>query len=252
MRNIILPTIEQHFPGAGAQLGKTVQQVRSCASLYDELIEQAQVEICEQKDDVLLVDCARLLRFTNANTLLFEILKSYGFNYAQCTDILKAFGSEHGVGKHFYSSTFTLTVLRTKLEVFVYKVKLECAYGINLCDNYISQPVKMEVKKVSRTQHDLKSCNGKDVIALSCDVENAKNVVVRHWKNGDRFRPFGMKGSKLLSDLFTDLKLSEREKQEVWVMEADGDIIWVIGHRASALYKVGADDDAYFVVSLCK
>ncbi|MDY5878595.1 MAG: tRNA lysidine(34) synthetase TilS, partial [Sodaliphilus sp.] len=167
-------------------------------------------------------------------------------------DILKAFGSEHGVGKHFYSSTFTLTVLRTKLEVFVYKVKLECAYGINLCDNYISQPVKMEVKKVSRTQHDLKSCNGKDVIALSCDVENAKNVVVRHWKNGDRFRPFGMKGSKLLSDLFTDLKLSEREKQEVWVMEADGDIIWVIGHRASALYKVGADDDAYFVVSLCK
>lgn len=108
------------------------------------------------------------------------------------------------------------------------------------------------VKKVLRTQHDLKSCNGKDVIALSCDVENVKNVVVRHWKNGDRFRPFGMKGSKLLSDLFTDLKLSEREKQEVWVMEADGDIIWVIGHRASALYKVGADDDAYFVVSLCK
>ena len=52
--------------------------------------------------------------------------------------------------------------------------------------------------------------------------------------------------------MFTDLKLSEREKQEVWVMEADGDIIWVIGHRASALYKVGADDDAYFVVSLCK
>ena len=252
LRNIILPTIEQHFPGAGAQLGKTVQQVRSCASLYDELIEQAQAEICEQKDDVLLVDCARLLRFTNANTLLFEILKPYGFNYAQCTDILKAFGSEHGVGKHFYSSTFTLTLLRSKFEVFVNKVKLESAYGINLCNNYISQPIKMEVKKVSRMQHDLKSCNGKDVIALSCDVENAKNVVVRHWKNGDRFRPFGMKGSKLLSDLFTDLKLSEREKQEVWVMEADGYIIWVIGYRASTLYKVGADDDSYFVVSLCK
>ena len=137
LRNIILPTIEQHFPGAGAQLGKTVQQVRSCASLYDELIEQAQAEICEQKDDVLLVDCAHLLRFTNANTLLFEILKPYGFNYAQCTDILKAFGSEHGVGKHFYSSTCTLTILRRKLEVFVNKVKLESAYGINLCDNYI-------------------------------------------------------------------------------------------------------------------
>ena len=44
------------------------------------------------------------------------------------------------------------------------------------------------MKKVLRTQHDLKSCNGKDIIALSCDVENAKNVVVRHWKNGDIFQ----------------------------------------------------------------
>ena len=252
LRNIILPSMEQQFPGANAQLGKTVEQVRSCALLYSELIEQAQAEICEQNDDVLQIDCTRLLRFTNANTLLFEILKPYGFNYSQCVDILRAFGSEHGVGKHFYSSTFTLTILRTILEVFVNKVKLESAYGINLSTNKISQPIKMEVKKVLRTQRDLKFCNGKDVIALSCDVENTKNIVVRRWRNGDRFRPFGMKGSKLLSDLFTDLKLSEREKQQVWVMEADGDIIWVIGYRASALYKVEADDEAYLVVSQCK
>ncbi|MDO4510254.1 MAG: tRNA lysidine(34) synthetase TilS [Bacteroidales bacterium] len=248
LRNVVLPAIEAQFPGAHEQLGKTISQVQSGAALYAEFIERAKDEICERHDEVLLVDYGKLLEFTNANTLLFEILKPYGFNYAQCSDVIRAIGGENSVGKQFYSSSFTLTLNRTHLEVFVNKVKLECSYGIDLCNKEISTPVKIQIQKVKPSEFGLKSCNGKDVIALSAHVLEAEKVVVRHWRNGDKFRPFGMKGSKLVSDLFTDLKLGQREKDEAWIMEADGRIIWVMGYRASALYKVSPDDDAYLVL----
>lgn len=249
LRNIILPSLEQYFPGAGRQLSDTVSKVRSCNSLYAELVERAKSEICQQSGDVLYVNRSKLLRIENHQMLLFEILKPYGFNYAQCSDILSAMASGACVGKHFYSSSFTLNIQRANLEVFINKPTLECAYAINLKTNLITSPIKIEIKIVYSSQFSLAECDGKNVIALNMSVAYAANVVIRHWRHGDRFRPFGMKGSKLLSDLFTDLKLSEREKRQVWLMEADGEIIWVIGYRASALYKVNNSDDSYLLLS---
>ena len=59
-------------------------------------------------------------------------------------------------------------------------------------------------------------------------------LLLRHWRDGDRFRPFGMKGTRLLSDFFSDLKLSLEEKERVWLLcNGDGTILWVVGYRAS-------------------
>lgn len=52
---------------------------------------------------------------------------------------------------------------------------------------------------------------------------------MRHWRQGDRFTPFGMRGSKLLSDYMTDRKMSIIEKeQQLVVTDAKGRIVWVV------------------------
>ena len=62
---------------------------------------------------------------------------------------------------------------------------------------------------------------------------------VRKWKPGDVIRPLGMKGTKKLSDLFTDLKMSKFDKEEAFILcNCDGRIIWVIGHRLSEEFKL--------------
>ena len=73
---------------------------------------------------------------------------------------------------------------------------------------------------------------------FDADKLEGKNLTVREANTGDRFRPFGMKGTKLVSDLLTDLKLSLFEKERQMVLCADDEIIWVIGRRASDSYKV--------------
>ena len=62
---------------------------------------------------------------------------------------------------------------------------------------------------------------------------------LRRWRKGDRMKPFGMKGrSKKLSDIFNDSKLSAFDKDEVRVLTRNEEIIWVIGLRASELFRV--------------
>ena len=57
-------------------------------------------------------------------------------------------------------------------------------------------------------------------------------LLLRPWQQGDRFVPFGMKGSKLVSDFLIDQKISVVEKEHVFVLVSGDEIIWVVGHRA--------------------
>ena len=62
---------------------------------------------------------------------------------------------------------------------------------------------------------------------------------VRSPKAGDRFTPFGMRGTKLLSDYFTDRKTPRFERQAPIVCDADG-IVWVAGFTIDERVRVTA------------
>jgi tRNA(Ile)-lysidine synthase len=59
-------------------------------------------------------------------------------------------------------------------------------------------------------------------------------LVARRRQPGDRFMPFGMKGTKKLKDYFIGLGLSWREREEAVVLESGGRIIWIAGYALDA------------------
>lgn len=69
-------------------------------------------------------------------------------------------------------------------------------------------------------------------------LEGDPTFELRDAAPGDRMRPFGMKGTRLLSDIFRDLKLPDTEKWNRKVLTRNGEIIWIPGIRASALFPV--------------
>ncbi len=73
---------------------------------------------------------------------------------------------------------------------------------------------------------------------------------VRLWQNGDRFLPFGMKGSKKVSDYLIDAKISVPEKERTYVLISGEEICWLIGHRIDDRYKLnkGESDAIHFKV----
>lgn len=72
-----------------------------------------------------------------------------------------------------------------------------------------------------------------DAAALEFPLE------LRHWQEGDRMVPIGMKGSMLLSDFFVQLKLDRDLKQRVLLLCKGREVLWVVGYRISNKLKVG-------------
>ena len=74
---------------------------------------------------------------------------------------------------------------------------------------------------------------------LSPDVlTDNPHFTLRHWREGDRIEPYGMKGSRLVSDIFSDAKISVNDKKKVWILTRNNVILWVIGHRTSRHFSI--------------
>ena len=68
-------------------------------------------------------------------------------------------------------------------------------------------------------------------------ADDAKSFSVRSKINGDYFYPYGMKGRKKLSDLFTDIKLERSKRNKVPILTCGGDIVWVAGIRSDRRFS---------------
>ena len=64
-------------------------------------------------------------------------------------------------------------------------------------------------------------------------------LTLRHWRPGDVFHPLGMSGHRQsLQDYFTHQKLSRFDKDRIWLLESNGEIVWVVGMRLDERFKV--------------
>jgi tRNA(Ile)-lysidine synthase len=71
------------------------------------------------------------------------------------------------------------------------------------------------------------------------DYDKAKgDINIRYRKEGDRFTPLGMKGSRKLKDIFIDMKIPQAERDKIPLICFGNHIAWIIGYRVSEKYKV--------------
>lgn len=69
-------------------------------------------------------------------------------------------------------------------------------------------------------------------------VSGLKLLKVRSWKQGDRFQPAGMKGTKKLQDFFVDEKIPRQERSRIPIIVDENDHIICVGDlRFSEAFK---------------
>lgn len=96
----------------------------------------------------------------------------------------------------------------------------------------------VSLQKVDRTK-DFPLNQGDGILCADAALA-AWPLKLRQWQKGDRMRPFGMrKGSRKLSDIFSDLHLSIPEKDATPVLcTCDGRIAAIIGYRIDDHFKI--------------
>ena len=71
----------------------------------------------------------------------------------------------------------------------------------------------------------------------------AEPLTFRRRKDGDRFTPLGMSGSKKLQDFFTDAKVLRGHRDSIPIVLSGDEIIWVVGHRLADSARLGPTTD---------
>ncbi|WP_033148003.1 tRNA lysidine(34) synthetase TilS [Prevotella sp. P6B1] len=225
----VLPLLEEIAPGATANIDRTANYLREAEQVFQAELSREMAELGGSSCDAVAID--RLLQLPSPETFLHEWLMPYGFNAAQTAQLMNCLDK---TGSEFRSASHLLVVDRNQLVV-----------------EPVCQPMKS--LKIPETgtycaAEDMKLCieEVEDLAiskSLDCATLDAAKVqfplMLRPVQPGDRFVPFGMKGSKLVSDYLTDLKLSVLQKRRQLVLtDAQGAIIWLVGRRTDNRFRV--------------
>ena len=250
LRNVVLPAIDREFDNARQRIADTMRHLDDERELLDYLV--ARIE----EDDVGFYDedtgdwcyCRqKLLEAPKPGMMLYALLRRSGFNRTQCDQAVKA-----SVGATFHTSSHTLTVERKSFLVQrdTSSSDGQSSDGEIVVDFDRQWHLQGRLEAVAgREPFATTMVDGKRRVAFGPGIRRCTRVALRHWRKGDRMRPFGMRGTKLISDLFVDLKFTAEQKKAVWLMEADGEIVWVLGARAAQAFVVEPGSTDYVLLT---
>lgn len=226
----ILPLMKEINPSVSNSIAATAARVAEAAAALDTMVEST-ARIAETRHGGSThISIPAIMAEPASSYILFGLLKDYNFTPSQIGQIHSSMTAEPG--RIFLSSTHRLLIDRNHL---VIEPKEETALRpivIPECGLYvIRNGMKIRVEKVSRG-------NGFDIPTADkrcCMADAAKitfPLTVRPAAPGDRFKPFGMNGSKLVSDYLTDRKFNLFDKQRQLIMtDAEGHTVWLVGLR---------------------
>ncbi len=83
------------------------------------------------------------------------------------------------------------------------------------------------------------------------DNDRLKNISMRYWANGDKIKPLGMTGHKLLSDIFIDKKIPEFDRGNIPLIISGSKIAWIAGLMISDDFKVTSKTKNIMKIKLC-
>ncbi|NPA45324.1 MAG: tRNA lysidine(34) synthetase TilS, partial [Chlorobi bacterium] len=246
-RHEILPKFSEVNPSFKDTMSRNFEIFSNIEKIYDDYIKKSSKKIVSYKNDLIYINLKSLLKEVAPKTLLFEIIKEYGFNYSQTSDILQ-FDDKMQSGKQFFSKKYRLLKNRENLIISKVSEINNDVFYIEENQSEIKEPISLKFKVVEKNK-DFKIVKDKNIAFFDADKIKFP-LLLRTRKDADFFHPFGMKGKKLISDYFTDIKLNTFEKENTYLLISDNKIIWVVGHRTDERYKVNDKTKKVLIVSL--
>lgn len=241
----VLPLLEELNPSVKAAIARTADHLAETEAIYLHVVEKARRELV--KED-LRIPIARLMEYPSPATILYELLKPYGFIRQVADDVFRSLTGESG--KMFYSTDYRLLKDREYLLLSPVKKEEEQEYTFT-ADDIVEEvwrgPVELSFfKSVITTDF----CFRKDKHIAYFDYDKLSfPLTLRKWKEGDWFIPFGMKGRKKLSDYFSDHKFSRMDKEQTWLLCSGENILWIVGERSDNRFCIDKTTKSVLVVN---
>lgn len=204
----------------------------------DTLFSQLQDGTLKQALPNLRIDIAALKAYVSPEYFLFYLLIPYGFTSPQVRGIASSLSS--GSRKEYITDSYTLLFDRKMMLVSQREKTAPKPLELPETGKYIySEQCSVEIKEETVDSNFTIPTAPNEIVVDKAKVHFP--LVLRRTATADRFRPFGMRGSKLVSDYLTNLKVDAVSKRKQLVLvDGNGEIMWLVGHRSSETYRISS------------
>ncbi len=234
VRHEIIPLFKEMNPSFFSTMTANFKRLTEVEDLLEAEVRRVRDSFVVEEQGRVLIPISKIDEHLQKSSVLYELLRPYGFNSNVIGDIIKSLS---GIpGKQFYSSTHRLIRDRFNLILFENKDIADDELYINSDVDSIDEPISLRIKIFLKPDDYSFS---KDTAIAHFDADLIEfPLVLRRWRQGDTFRPLGMKGFKKLSDFFIDNKLSISDKEDIRILQTGDDIMWIVGMRMDDRFKI--------------
>ncbi|WP_291103699.1 MULTISPECIES: tRNA lysidine(34) synthetase TilS [unclassified Flavobacterium] len=230
IRHNLVPILKELNPDFLSSFQKTQAYLQESQTMVEDASIMVYQQVAKEKEEDIYFDLKQLKKLPNYKSYLYQWLNEFGFSAWE--DIYDLVESQSG--KQIFSKEFRLLKNRDFLILTpINPINKKEEYFIKKDQKEVKVPLNLTFSRVKAISNVLNA-------AIFVDEDKLQfPLVLRHWKEGDYFQPFGMEGkSKKVSKLFKDEKLSLIEKENTWLLCSGNQIIWIVGIRQDERFKI--------------
>ena len=234
----ILPLIKSINPSAVESLSSTAEHVTDALPFLTESLQEHIIRCMARDGEDEIIDIDALKNSPSPSYLLFSILYERGFSSAIASQIARHLDSQSG--RSWTCGDKTAVIDRGRIVIAKQKEQF-AEMKLPIVGNYVLRNgAKLQIEEQPYTEG---MAIDRSPMSATMDASTLSfPLTLREVRNGDRFVPFGMKGSKLVSDFLTDRKLSVIEKQrQLCLCDSKGVIIWIVGQRINNRNRIDSN-----------
>jgi len=234
IRHEIIPEFQKINPQFLETMDKNLNHFRSAYKLFESMISEIKRRLLIKQGNDWFINLKLLKTYPENYTILYELLKPFGFSADVVSDLFSSLESESG--KTFYSNNYKAVKDRSELIITLLEAPEPKRYYIDKGSSKIETPVTLtlyekDVDEAFRIPSD------PNVACIDYDLVEFP-LILRKWQSGDFFKPLGFGHYKKLSDFFIDNKYSLVNKEQTWLLTSGEQIVWVVGARLDERFKI--------------
>ncbi len=233
-RHQLIPAIKEMFPNVEENVLNNIHRFEQTEELYEQAILLHKQKLLEYKGKEIHIPVLKLMQSTPLQTIVWEIIKDYHFTAAQVDEVIKLADAENAA----FIQSPTHRIIKNRKWLIIATLQTEQAQCI-LIEKGEKKLVFENGELKFETLLDVSNVHQSTSHVQLFDADKIQfPLLLRKCKQGDYFYPLGMQKKKKLSRFFIDQKLSSTDKENVWVLESNKRIVWVIGYRMDDRFKI--------------
>lgn len=238
IRHHLLPAIEQVDAHGIQSLLNSVERLKNERSIYLSFLVGLEKNIKTSDSIGFKLLKEPLKNFENATPIIQYLLQETQFSYALCSQI--AANLTNSEAQRYSNGIWD--VLNDRVYLSVYQTDKMVSIKADVSNHSISIEEIPEGNDITLFFNQLTAILDIDKVLAPLSL--------RKWRNGDRFWPTGMNGSKLLSDYFTDQKFSTEEKESQLILCSGNDVVWLVNQRVDSRFAATSSTKRAWKVSV--